>query len=147
MTPLDHYMQDGANKQARATLCFLQGMTIEESWNKERSQYDAEIRVARWENCREQGYVVMLRRPDSKTLNIAFFEHRNSDNICAIRWEQSAYPNSPNIDTAQFGDQCYKDKYDVSHSLGYGKAFEMAEWISAALIDFWMASKAKEAKA
>lgn len=137
MSPLNNYMQDGANKQARAVLCLLQGMTIEESWNKASSRYDAEIQVARWENCREQGYIVMLSRPHHKTLNIAFFEHRNSDSICAIKWHQNNFPNSPTIDTADFGGECYKDKWDVSHTVGCGRADEMAEWIEGELCSFW----------
>ena len=68
--------------------------------------------VARWENCREQGYVISLRLPTySKQLNIAFFEHRNTDSICAIVWEQRTL-NSPTIETAEFGD-VYKTKWDT----------------------------------
>lgn len=137
MTLLKYYMQDGANRQARAVLCFLQDMTVEESWNKELHKYDAEVNVARWENCREQGYVVMLSRSDGKNLNIAFFEHRNSDSICAIKWEQPAFPNSPTIDTADFKGTCYKDKWDVSHTVEPGQAAEMAEWIEEQLCAFW----------
>ena len=61
MTNLENYLEDGANYQSRATLMFLQrDADIEESWNDERKTYDAEIKVARWENCREQGYVLSL---------------------------------------------------------------------------------------
>ena len=74
MTKLEDYLKDGANRQARATLMFLQGdAKIEESWNTERGTYDAEIKVARWENCREQGYIVSLRNENREQLNIAFF--------------------------------------------------------------------------
>lgn len=143
-------MQDGANRQARATLCFLQGGSIEESWNKETLRYEAEPQVARWENCREQGYVVMLTYKYGRTLSIAFFEHRNSDSICALRWEQPAFQNSPNIDTAQFNGACYKDKWDVSHQVEFGKAAEMADWIQGELDNFWRecahADKGTEAK-
>ena len=89
MVKLSHYMQDGACYQARAVLMFLQAECgeIEESYDREKEYYKAIVSVARWENCREQGYVVSLRSEDrSKQLNIAFFEHRNSDAICAIKW-------------------------------------------------------------
>lgn len=37
-------------------------------------------------NCREQGFVIVVHA-NSKVHNLAFFEHRNSDEICALRWE------------------------------------------------------------
>ncbi len=129
MTNITEYMNDGANYQAQAVLCCLRWRTIEDSWNKERSKYDAEVKVARWENCREQGYVAMLRTANySKQLNIAWFEHRNSDSICAIAWEQNT-TNSPTIDTAKFGDKVYKDKWDVSKMVSPDCFAEIAAWI------------------
>lgn len=142
-TDLNYYMNDGANKQARAVLCMLQGMNVETSWNKEFGRYMAEPKVARWENCREQGYVVSLRSENGKHLHIAFFEHRNSDAICAIKWEQNIFPNSPTIDTADFDGKVYKDKWDVSKEFGCGKVYEMAEWIEAELIHFWESNQKK----
>ena len=104
MTRLENYLQDGANYQARATLMFLQrNANIESSWNKECKCYDAEIKVARWENCREQGYIVSLcskKFGGGEQLNIAFFEHRNCDNICAVKWEQNSI-NSITINDAE----------------------------------------------
>lgn len=142
MTKLENYLQDGANHQARATLMFLQANSnIEQSWNSEFRRYDAEINVARWENCREQGYVVSLVNKNSEQINIAFFEHRNSDAICAVKWKQLSI-NSLTIANADFGD-IYKDKYDVSHSVGYGKAKEMAEWIIEELTSHWVKSQNK----
>lgn len=131
---------DGADAQAQATLAYLSGRDgIEKSWCSDKSRYMADPKVSRWENCREQGYVVVLRSEDYKRqLNIAFFEHRNSDNICAIKWEQKTM-NSPTIDTAEFGD-IYKDKYDVSKSLSEGCPSDMADWIYEQLEDFWKAS-------
>lgn len=143
MAPLNHYLVDGANKQARAVLCLLQGFDVEESWSKEFKRYTAEPMIARWQNCREQGYVITMRTP-GKTLNVAFFEHRNSDDICALRWVQTS-TNSPTIETAQFGGACYAGKFDVSHRVGCGKIVEMAEWIEAQLTAFWSEQKAARA--
>ena len=135
---LKNYLKDGANKQARAVLCLLQEMTIEESWSTDFHRYTAEPTVARWENCREQGYVVSLRSENRQDqINIAWFEHRNSDSICAVKWEQST-PNAPTIETAQFGN-VYADKYDVSHSSKPYDCLEMAEWIEAELQAWWIA--------
>jgi hypothetical protein len=138
MVNLNNYNNDGANHQARAVLAMLQGFDciVESSWNDELKKYDAEPKVARWENCREQGYVVSLRTKDyKKQLNIAFFEHRNSDCICAVMWEQVTL-NSPTIDNAEFGD-VYKNKSDVSHEVRWGEIKKMSDWIVKELIKFW----------
>jgi hypothetical protein len=138
MTELKNYQEDGANYQAKAVLAFTQRESnIEKSWDAEQKRYKAEPRVARWENCREQGYIISLKTEDySKQLNIVFFEHRNSDSICAVKWEQSAM-NTITIENAQFGD-VYKDKYDTSFSVGYGEVVKMADWITKELNDFWI---------
>lgn len=137
MINLFNYMQDGAHYNARAVLAILQGMgNIEESYDDKTHEYKAVLNVARWENCREQGYIVSLRSEDyRKQLNIAFFEHRNSDSICAIKWEQSDI-NSINITTMKT-DECYKDKFDVSHSVSYNQAWDMAQWIKGQFTGFW----------
>lgn len=136
---LINYGCDGANHQARAVLAALQWVVsdgIESSWNDEFKRYMAEPKVSRWENCREQGYVVYMRGKNSTSqLNIAFFEHRNSDNICAVMWEQVTL-NAPTIESAVFGD-VYKDKSDVSFRLEYGRYLEMAQWIKDQLTKFW----------
>lgn len=131
---------DGANAQARAVLAYLSAHDgIEGSWSAEGKCYDARPEVARWHNCREQGYVVFMRAKDrSRQINIAFFEHRNSDSICAIEWEQlTVSGNPPTIESMDTGGTVYKTKYDVSHSVAYGQAAEMADWIYARLTAFW----------
>lgn len=142
MTSLSKYQDDGANYQAQAVLAFVRRGEVECSYNKEERRYEAEPKVARWENCREQGYVISLRSKDyQRQLNIIFFEHRNSDSICAVKWEQTTL-NSPTIDTAQFGD-VYKDKYDTSFSVGYGEVLKMANWIEEQLEEFWKETSIK----
>jgi len=139
MAKLEHYLDDGADAQSRAVLAFLQEASslVEESWNPQWDRYDAEPEVARWSNCREQGYVVSLYHSgNSRQLNIAFFEHRNSDAICAVKWEQW-FGNAPTIETADFGDDVYKDKWDVSHKVGHGEVVAMAKWIREQFEAFW----------
>jgi hypothetical protein len=146
MTELRNYLDDGANYQARAVMCFLQrDCDIEESWNERHGKYDNVINIARWENCREQGYIVSMVSADYKSqLNIAFFEHRNSDEICAVKWEQTSM-NTITIDTAEFGD-VYKDKYDVSKSVSWGEVKKMADWIKQQFTIFWRKSLKKDEK-
>lgn len=131
----------GADPQAEAVKAYLRMWDgIQESWSDEWKCYTAEPKISRWENCREQGYVIHMRvfGIKSRQINIAFFEHRNSDNIVAIRWEQRTI-NAPTIDTAEFGD-VYKTKHDVSHSVSVGEAMKMADWIFVQLTDFWKAA-------
>ena len=137
MTKLEIYLEDGANYQAQAVLAFVKRHGhIEDSWNDELRKYEANPEVARWENCREQGYIISLLNKKGKQLNIAFFEHRNIDSIHALKWEQWSI-NSLTIDTADFGD-VYKDKYDTSFSVSYGEITKMADWIVEQLNQHWI---------
>ncbi len=123
---------DGANWQAQAVAAYV--TCIE-------TDYKANIyepTIARWYNCREQGYVISLHVGKSQ-LNIAFFEHRNSDSICAVLWEEVTI-NPPTIDSAKFGN-IYKDKYDLSHSVNYGRVLEMGQWICDQMESFVTANK------
>jgi hypothetical protein len=129
------YFNDGADNQAQAVRAFLGDFEIEASWNDIHSEYEANIRTGRWENCREQGYVLSLLNKDRVQLNIAFFGHRNSDSIHAVKWEQNTL-NSPNIDNAKFGG-VYKDKFDTSFNVRYGEIRKMAEWIEDELEKHW----------
>lgn len=135
---LENYLKDGAGYQARAVLAFIQGQgNIELSWNKEFKCYDAQFQIGRWENGREQGYVISLRNEDRDQLNIAFFEHRNSDSIHALKWKQLSI-NSLNIDTAKFQNNYMNDKYDTNFRVDYGEISEMAEWIHECFVDHWL---------
>ena len=67
--------------------------------------------------------------------SMLFRELLENAGIGSVKWEQTSI-NTITIDTAVFGD-VYKDKYDTSHSVGYGKAYEMAEWIAEQLTKFW----------
>lgn len=141
---LSHYFQDGAGNQAKATLMALQGHgEIEESYNEKTKDYDAKIYVDRWKNGREQGYIVMLEKDahnskskSHKQINIAFFEHRNTDDIHAIVWEQATFLHPPTIDTAKFGN-IYKDKSDTSFCVEFGEYQKMADFIFSELEKFW----------
>jgi len=129
-----NYMKPGP--QAKAVYAYLDGYEgVEVSWDKSFSRY-APVHIAEWHNGREEGYVIIFRNKKCDQLNIAFFEHRNSDDICAVEWVQSTM-NPPTIETAKFGD-IYKSKYDVSHSVGWGCSKDMAEWIMGRLEAHWI---------
>lgn len=133
---IKNYMNDGANFQAQCVLAYLRGFTIEKSWDKDNKYYQAEINVSRWENCREQGYVFMMHNKKRKQLNIAVFEHRNSDSICAIKWIQNTI-NAPTIENANFNGECYRDKWDVSREVNYMDILEIGDWIKIQFESHW----------
>jgi hypothetical protein len=142
MTSLGSYLQDGADYQAKAVLAYLQiEPELDASYNKERHVYESDIQVGRWENCREQGYVLSLRVEGSQ-LNIAFFEHRNSDSICAIRWEQCTI-NTPTIETIQHAEGVYESKRDISFEVSWEEFRKMADWIKKELNNYYK-EKTKE---
>ena len=137
MEMLYEYMQDGACPPARAVLAYLQHADgIENSWDDTHNKYMARPKVARWENCREQGYIVSMRsNKHNNQINIAFFEHRNTDAICAVMWEQVSL-NTLTIATAEFNG-IYENKYDTSFDVDYHEADKMADWITKQLTEFW----------
>lgn len=128
------YLQDGADAQSRAVLMLMQGYSPNDVKEIENGFiHKAFINVGRWENCREQGYILSMgSRVNKEQLNIIFFQHRNSDRIHAVKWLQ----NSLNIDTAKMGD-IYKDKYDTSFSVEAGNISEMCKWICQEFDFFW----------
>ena len=95
-----NYLLDGAGMQARCVLCYIQDYVIRESWDDKSNYYKEKIEVGRWENCREQGYCVSLVNEAHHQLNIAFFEHRNNDSICAVAWKELTL-NTPTIDSKE----------------------------------------------
>lgn len=129
------FHSDGAAAQARACLAYLQDGYIEASWDETKLEYTAEPTVARWHNCREQGYVISLSTPlYTRQLNIAFFEHRNNDELCAVKWEQFTI-NPPTIYTIPA--TAYPNKWAISHTEPFNHAYEMASWILTELNTFW----------
>lgn len=126
---------EGPHSQACAVRAYLDGYDgVEASWDAAHWSYQR-VDIAEWHNGREHGFVLMFRNKKHEQLNIAFFENRNSDEICALEWVQNTL-NPPTIDTAKFGN-IYKDKYDVSHRVEVGQASAMAEWIMDRLTSHW----------
>ena len=141
MTNLKNYLNDGADYQAQSVLAYLRThLIIEESGNDKFKKYYPMIKAGRWENCREQGYVLtMNKQRNGERLNIAFFEHRNSDDLCALSWHQNT-TNTPTIDTADFKNECYSDKYDVSFRVAYMEIIKMCEWIIKQFSEEWQSN-------
>jgi hypothetical protein len=127
----------GIGAAALAVQAYIEAQDgVEASWNSERHRYDAEPRVAPWYNGRERGIVIYLNnRNHTDQINIAVYEHRNSDNICALMWRQYTGINPPNL--AILPEDVFKDKWDVTESWSYYKAVDAAQWVVEQLNDFW----------
>ena len=118
--------------QAKAVKAYLESYDgVEATWD---GNAYADVSIAPWFNGRERGYVLSMSKNgrDLKQLNIAFYENRNSDNICVLAWEQWSM-NPLTIDTAIFPDG-YHGSIEY---FGYGKAREVAEDIYERLTEFW----------
>jgi hypothetical protein len=135
----------GPDHSATAVLAIVRkimGEGIHQSYDNEKSDYLALPQVAEWYNGRECGYIIHMRsRNFARQINIAFFEHRNSDSLCAIRWEQTSM-NPLTIETMDKDCCFYKNKYDVSKSVAYNEQYKLAKWIVDELCGFWVLSDA-----
>lgn len=146
--PTDPFLgnRDGAGPQAVAVLAYIaEHSGIEPSYSSEQHRYLAEPRTDRWHNGREQGYVISMTAPayTGKQINIAFFEHRNSDEIHALVFMAKTYGEPPTM--ARVPEDVYRDKHDTTHRVSHGKAADMAEWIVEQLTAFWVTETQKTA--
>lgn len=132
----------GIGSQALAVMCYLNAHDgIESSWCRQTSKYLAQLQAAPWYNGRERGIVFYLQSADyNNQINIAVFEHRNSDAICALLWTGRTF-NPPTL--SDVPNKVYKDKWDVSHEVSYGCAPSMSDWVYNQLNSFW-SDKSKE---
>ncbi len=129
MIEVDKYMNDGANWQAQCVLAFVRAnkeLAIESSWNNEFHHYDAEILVGRYENCREQGYILSIRDKLGKTRHYAIYEHRNSDDLCVVVFDKQT------INTPTLNDVCEAmgdNKYNYTKSFPCGLIEDCGNYI------------------
>jgi len=129
----------GMNKQAAAFLRILAAQTFDAPgamW----------IRTLPYCNCREMGFVLSVRKPKGKSVNIAFYEHRNSDSFCALRWEGDI-PISGAVTAADVTG--FTDKWDVSKSWGYLQFSEAEDYVRETvqeIADLWIAHEEKKAE-
>lgn len=128
---------DGADFQSQAVLAYVRYLISDglvDSWNPITSEYQADIRVTRYDNCREQGYIIYLRNLGrTEQINICFYEHRNSDQIY-VQVNDVVTFNAP-LSSDIYGSMT--DKYQSAFDAPCGKAFEVAEFIKHALENFW----------
>ena len=128
------------NRQAEAVLAYVRyeiGDGIDPSWDYEQKDYLAVPMVNEWVNGREKGYVItMTDKFWNKQINIVFYEHRNTDLICALMWENNRFGIPSIQDAIDFGH--FNSSSDYTHSVSVGRADEMAAWIKDQLYRFWV---------
>ena len=125
---IEHFLYDGAGMQAQIIAILIReqkALVLDLVWNSEMRDYDGRIAIGRFENCREQGYVVSINDYRGNQRNYAFYEHRNSDNICVLVRDGITI-NTPSLEYMWEGK---KDKWDVDKSFSYGEWEKCADWI------------------
>lgn len=134
-------VEDRVSLQAKAVLAYLREKELPFSWNNKKEKEECEARIFLWHNGCEQGYCISFGKEHrfSNVLNLAFFEHRNSDNICILRWESDRpFFNYP-LEEKDIFEKAYHggDKYNVYKFFEYGKAAEVADFIMKEIEDWW----------
>lgn len=107
---------------------FFGGLGI---YDEKSNVYLATISVGRYENCREQGYVFSVKYRGYQK-NYAVYEHRNSDSLCVIAFEEITI-NTPTLDMVT---SRMKDKWDVTKSFSCGEIMECGNWIREDIREF-----------
>lgn len=122
MTKIEEYLNDGANWQAQAVLAYLRAA----AWNVNDISYVPKsndcafrVKVGRYENCREQGYVFTLWYWN-KQRHYAVYEHRNTDRITVLI-SNTLTTNTPTI------EEMWADKGENPKSSDYDKSFAYGE--------------------
>jgi len=98
-----------------------------------------------WYNGREKGIVITMSPEfgsSDKYLHIAIFEHRNSDELCCLKWEtKRPYWNHPLEDEDIF-QTAYKGKgkFDTDASFPYMSIRECGEWVYEEFASFYKAN-------
>jgi hypothetical protein len=112
---------------------------IASSWSEEQGEYLAYPTYAEYWNGREQGYVISLQNLGFplEQINIAFFEHRNSDDICMIVWEEVTYNPPTAQDLIDNNPEYAADKYAVTKTFAWNQIAESAQWINNTLEEWW----------
>jgi hypothetical protein len=144
----DNRMADltyGINHQVRALAQALAASSPDfAEFDGEWKHYNVAFETATWYNGRERGLVFTMshRHASSACLNIAVFEHRNHDGICAVAWEDTRGVNPPTLEDIPEGT--YTNKFDTSHEVGYLEIGAMLEWMVEQFSSFYKGTPSTE---
>lgn len=114
-----NYLHDGANWQAQCVLAYLRGHLC---------NFKHELEVTRYDNLREQGYIFYMRifgKGKYHQMNVAVYEHRNSDALCIVSNEK----HTSHAPLAQDIWETMKDKWDTTADFGCGEISDCGDTI------------------
>lgn len=121
MTRIENYMNDGANWQAQAVLAYVREHILEIDYE------DFTARVGRYENCREQGYVISIR-VETNERHYAVYQHRNSDSLIVLI-SNGMCMDTPDVNFMWKDKGENATKYDYDKGFPYGEIVKCGEWI------------------
>ena len=121
MTRIENYMNDGANWQAQAVLAYVREHISEIDYE------DFTARVGRYENCREQGYVLSIR-VETNERHYAVYQHRNSDSLIVLI-SNGICMDTPDVNFMWKDKGENATKYDYDKGFPYGEIVKCGEWI------------------
>lgn len=127
MISIESYLNDGANWQAQAVLVCLRASVssvTDCAWNEKKRRSDAEIKVGRYENCREQGYVFTLSHDYRQVSHYAVYEHRNSDELIIVKFD-GCFINTPTVNDVMKD----RSKYDYTKSFKCGEIVKCVDYL------------------
>lgn len=129
------YLNDGADWQSQMVLAYVRAhanQAVEKSYDENIGEYGINIRVGRYENGREQGYVFTIDTISyGKYLqkNYAVYEHRNSDTLCVLISTKRTFVNTPSVDDMWADKSENASKYNVDKTFSCGDALACGEFI------------------
>ena len=106
---------------------------IRDTYNDKKDEYEAEIRVSRYDGCREQGFVFSLFYKGHQA-NFAIFNPCQYDALCLMEDEKvTDHPDG-------WGDRAWDKHAEHDREYDYEQCFQCAEYIMAkmfSLIKKW----------
>ena len=117
MTRIENYLNDGANWQAQCVLMYLRA-----------NIGNMHVYVGRYENGREQGYIFVVRNELAGTQrNYAVYEHRNSDQLCIVKFDTRLTFDTPS--KQKVWDAMQDNKWNYTKAFGCGDIEKCGEYI------------------
>lgn len=137
MTNIENYLNDGANWQAQCVLMYLRANIG--------SMDIMNIYVGRYENGREQGYIFSVRNEPLETQrNYAVYEHRNSDQLCIVRFDTELTVDTPS--KQKVWDAMQDNKWNYTKAFGCGDIEQCGEYIINDMKQFLCSNQERKIK-
>ena len=88
------------------------------------------VETRRYYNGRERGFCISIRDlGQSQATNFVFYEHRNSDEICCVKFPGNVGENY--VTSEDIPEEYFKDKYSYTASWGYMEFAKVREYLVA----------------